>query len=747
MNDEIQSLLDSIRRGQYEDPTEKIALLAAALQEGKADEALLASLLRAPQVPLRLAGLEACRLRKLQVLEPALVMLADDPESRVRLKLLECLDAVSRRAAEGVLLKLIDDDEPEVRTQAVKASAGRHALMQLQSRLLLNDPSWAVRQAAATALGSHPKLQGGADLLRALAQDADSDVGSECAKQLDRQLMSDGSAAAEQLPTDVELLYKAEATVVQLGGRYNHLLNWLRAHGDCDQSTGTAKYGTDLTALAEAKTLPRAHHVESMLATLIDLLGRQRRRSIALIGRAGAGKTALVNELVYALARPENGGWRVLRVSPADLMSGTKYLGEWETKVKELVAAIKRPRRVLLYVTSLGDLSSAGRSSQSDFNIAAALAPHLDDGSVVLLGESAPEEFERGLGREASLVRLFDKVLVEESSAEQTVAVLRGIRDEARAAVPDERLSEIVELSGFFLGHLARPGGAATLLRAVLAWVQETGHKVTRLDILKILSQSSGLPVQLLDDGTALDQSELRGFFEKQIIGQPEAIDAVVDVVTLIKAGLTDPNRPFNVMLFVGPTGVGKTELARSLAEYIFGDPSRLLRFDMSEFAGPEGFARLIGSREEAGLLTDAVRQRPFSVLLLDEIEKSHINVFDLCLQIFDAGRLTDGRGRLVDFRRTVVILTSNVGAEGPGSRLGFVTPGTGSTPAVADPDRTMRELSRVFRPEFLNRIDRIVACRALARSRNESPVANWSWSCVAAGWPAAVSRWTRIRR
>jgi len=198
-----------------------------------------------------------------------------------------------------VLLKLIEDEQPEVRTQAVKASSGRHALIQLQSRLLLNDLSWAVRQAAATALGSHPKLQGGADLLRALAQDSDSDVGSECAKQLDRQLMSDGSAAAEQLPTDIELLCKAEAAVVQLGGRFNYLLNWLRGHTAIEiNPLELAKYGTDLTALAEAKTLPRAHHVESMLATLIDLLGRQRRRSITLIGRAGAGKTALVNEPV-----------------------------------------------------------------------------------------------------------------------------------------------------------------------------------------------------------------------------------------------------------------------------------------------------------------------------------------------------------------------------------------------------------------------------------------------------------------
>lgn len=718
MNDEIQSLLDSLRRGQYEDPAEKIALLAAALHEGRADEVLLESLLRAPQISLRLAALEACRLRRLPALDRVLVTLAVDAESRVRRKLVECLEHVEKSALEEILLKLVEDPEPEVRVHALKSSEGRKAFLGVQAELLANDAQWAVRAAAAKALGSHPHPQPVAcvELLRALANDSDSDVREECAKQLDRQLVRNNEVTVSQLPTAIDLLSKAEAAVAQMGGRFQPLLDWLRSHTEIAISPQElAKFGADLTALAEAKTLPRAHHVESFTAMLIDMLQRERRRSIVLIGKSGCGKSALVNELVYALALPENGGWRVVRVSPADLTSGTKYLGEWETKVKELVAAIKRPRRVLLYVTSLGYLSSAGRTVQSDFNIAAALAPYLDDGSIVILGESSPEEFERGLGREPTLVRLFDKVLVEESSKEQTEAVLRAIRSEGRGVISDDRIAEIMELSGFFLGHLARPGNGATLLRSILAWAQDTGREVTRLDILNVISQSTGLPVQLLDDGSALDQAELRGFFEKQIIGQPEAIDAVVDVVTLIKAGLTDPNRPFNVMLFVGPTGVGKTELARSLAEYIFGDPVRLLRFDMSEFAAAEGFARLIGSREENGLLTDAVRQRPFSVLLLDEIEKSHINVFDLCLQIFDAGRLTDGRGRLVDFRRTVVILTSNIGSEGPGLRLGFGASGTELPAPVADPDRTLRELSRFFRPEFLNRIDRIVSFRPLS--------------------------------
>ena len=646
MNDEIQALIESLRRGQYEDPSEKIGLLSAALQEQKADVSLLLTLLRAPQIPLRLAAMDASRERTEAELLSELNTLAENSESRIRLKLAEILRVQTDKPAARAFAALLDDSEDEVRVEALKKSSGQPQFRAAQEKALAEDPDWNVRIAAANALDAQKAPQAVSALLTALGRDDDDDVRRRCAELVEKRLNDSLPTTEKFLPTAIAQLSHVERNLKQLGAqRFPKLMAWVTARTTVTVDPEVlGKYGTDLTALAANKTLSRAYGAEESCETLLKLIQREPWRSVALLGPTGVGKSALVNELVYALAKPENGSWRVLRVSPSDFMAGTRYLGEWETKVREMIEALRKPRRVLIYVPNLSDLSAVGTWSKSESSVATALAPYMEDGSILLLGESTPDEFERGLGRIPSLQRLYDKVLVAEADPERTREILTSVRDAETSSISDGVLEQLMEVSSQFLGHVSRPGNAVELLRVVIKTEQESGAPVTYRHVLEVLSKSTGVPVDLLDDAIPLNGTEIREFFEKKIIGQPEAVEAVVDLITLIKAGVTDPHKPFGVFLFVGPTGVGKTELARALAEFIFGDAARLKRFDMSEFAGADGFTRLIGGANENGLLTDAVRRLPFSVVLLDEIEKSHVNVFDLCLQIFDAGR--DGRPR-----------------------------------------------------------------------------------------------------
>jgi ATP-dependent Clp protease ATP-binding subunit ClpC len=374
----------------------------------------------------------------------------------------------------------------------------------------------------------------------------------------------------------------------------------------------------------------------------------------------------------------------------------------------------------LLVVPNLEELTSMGVSAKTDASVATALAPHIERGAVAILGESTVEGFRQGLGSNRALRRLFHSIEVPEASLEQTRAIVQMVIDEAGVEVPEAVIERLMDLADFYAAGTVQPGRTVGLLRRVLSRAAGREGPLTDRDVLETISSSTGVPVRFLDDAEPLDRTQVRGFFEARVMGQPEAIDAVADLVTLVKAGLTDPNKPFGVLLFVGPTGVGKTELARALAELLFGDPKRMVRLDMSEFATYEAYDRLIGQGwrgAQPGILTSAVREKPFAVLLFDEIEKAHPNVYNLCLQIFDAGRLTDSQGRTSDFRRTIIILTSNIGQSTTADRgrVGFGQPAPQETPA-STPDRetTMRELGRWFRPEFLNRLDRVVTFRAL---------------------------------
>jgi ATP-dependent Clp protease ATP-binding subunit ClpC len=716
MTDDIRVLIESLRRGQFQDPSEQISLLAAALREDPAtDTTFLITLLKAPQVPLRLAALDLCRDTRDTALLSQIVILASDQDPRVRLKLARLVPTLPDSTTGTVLTRLLKDSEAGIRQEALKASAGVANHVARQAELLKDDDSWSVRLAAASALGQQADLSLVVDvLLQSLADDDDDDVQRRSAELVEQALAKNARTAEQRLPNDLDLLNRAGQAIQELGAKHFPLLQrWISTHTAARANLKVlSEFGTDLTTKAEADELPRAYGLEPVILRILQMLQQERPRPVALLGESGTGKSAIVNELVYALAKPENGSWRVLRLSPADFMVGTRYVGEWETRVQRLVEAVRKPRRVLLYVPNLGDLVSMGKWAKSDYNVALALAPVLEDGTVALLGECTPTEFERGLGTAAALRRLIQPLLVSEADEPTTRAILTHISQELETPIAEDVLDLVLELSGFFLSHYARPGNAAGLLRTILAEQPPNHPTPTARDVLKALARSTGIPVDLLDDEQPLRTEPVREFFDRRILGQPEAVQTVLDLIQLIKAGLTDPRKPYGVFLFIGPTGVGKTELARALAEYIFGDASRLIRFDMSEYASYEGFQRLIGDDSNPGRLTDAVRRQPFSILLLDEIEKSHLNVFDLCLQVFDAGRLTDKRGRTVDFRRTIIILTSNLGALAPTPVMGFRE--APPTTHDAERDRVEREISRFFRPEFLNRLDRVVHFRPL---------------------------------
>jgi ATP-dependent Clp protease ATP-binding subunit ClpC len=476
---------------------------------------------------------------------------------------------------------------------------------------------------------------------------------------------------------------------------------------DLSQLTG---FGTLWTTAIEQQSLPRAHFREDAVETICQILTHgSGSRSVALLGPSGAGKSALVNSVAYRLAER---GWHVLHMASADFLSGTMWLGEWQTRLNKLVTALKTLQRVVLYCPSLSELEMVGRSSSSDANVASALAPFIERGEIAIIGESTEAAFKKGLGANPSLRRLFQCVAIPPATNEETRAILGAVSQELYVQVEPTVLDRLCEFADFVNASAELPGRAVELLRRVAGRAIESGSPLRESDILDTIRATTGLPIELLDDTIPLDRVALREFFEARVMGQPDAIDAAVDLVTLMKAGLTDPQKPLGVLLFVGPTGVGKTELARAMAEYCFGEASRLLRIDMSEYATYEAYERLIGKAGEPGLLTSAVREQPFSIVLFDEFEKGHFNIFDLCLQIFDAGRLTDSQGRTTDFHRTIIVLTSNVGARVSKTEpIGF---GLGPPPTTTLEQQTQRDLQRAFRPEFLNRIDRIVQFQPL---------------------------------
>jgi ATP-dependent Clp protease ATP-binding subunit ClpC len=473
--------------------------------------------------------------------------------------------------------------------------------------------------------------------------------------------------------------------------------------------------GTLWEASSGDPLLARPEQWRGALATAEAAIRQAKPRSIVVCGEPRVGKTTFVKLLAR---RFQDEGWIVFAASGNELMAGQKYIGELEGRMRELAAAVQARRKILWYVPDLAQFAIGGRHRHQPHSMLDQLLPDIAAGTIVLIGETSQRAAAALLQSRPSLRALMEVValpaLDEPATASLMGEVGRQLTAQLGLAVPDGTVAATMNLAQQYLGTGHLPGTALELLKRAADRAITNGDTTLSADgVIATLSQISGLPPIILDTTQRVVLSEVQAFFTRRVMGQDEAVKAMVDRIAMLKAGLTDPGRPIGVFLFAGPTGTGKTELAKTLAEYLFGSPDRLVRLDMSEFQRVESTVKILGEAGgEGDSLIDRIRKQPFSVVLLDEFEKAHPNCWDLFLQVFDDGRLSDANGNEADFRHCIVILTSNLGATSHrGSGLGFRT--EADTFAA---DQVLRAVGQTFRPEFVNRLDKIIVFRPLTR-------------------------------
>lgn len=437
-------------------------------------------------------------------------------------------------------------------------------------------------------------------------------------------------------------------------------------------------------------------------------------RSILVTGNSRIGKTSFLKILGKRLADKD---WRVFEASAVDLMAGQSYFGELEGRIRNLVTELETGKRVLWYAGNILQLAESGRHSGQAASVLDQILPAMVAGRLVICAEANPDGVSRLFQSRPSLRTQIEVFQLNSFSTEELSAFLAHAASQIarsnRKIVNEHTVAACLQLSQQYLSGAHLPGIAVGLLKRAVQNAADA-RIVTPDHVLAAVSQISGLPHAILDDKEKIDLAAVRQFFGARLIGQDEAVLAVVDRIAMLKAGLLDPHRPVGVFLFAGPTGTGKTELAKTLAEYLFSSPERMTRLDMSEFQTADSTAKIIGERgyAETDSLTARIRKQPFAVVLLDEFEKAHPNIWDLFLQVFDDGRLSDANGHVVDFRHTIIILTSNLGATShQGADLGFL-PAKGSY----GEEQVLRSIARTFRPEFVNRLDKIVVFKPLSR-------------------------------
>lgn len=436
--------------------------------------------------------------------------------------------------------------------------------------------------------------------------------------------------------------------------------------------------------------------------------------SVLVTGGPRTGKTSFLRILGERLMAD---GWRVFEANAADVMAGQIYFGELEGRIRNLVTELDAGKRVAWYAGNILQLAESGTHRGQSASVLDQILPAVIAGRLVIFAEESPEAVSRLFQSRPSLrtqmeVYRLDPFSTEEFGdfLERAARQIEFIRDKM---IGEDAITACLQLSQQYLGgaHLAGIG-VDLLKRSVQNAAEE--YLVTADHVLMAVSQISGMPQAILDDKQKIDLASVRHFFNSRLIGQDEAVSAVVDRIAMLKGGLVDPHRPVGVFLFAGPTGTGKTELAKTLAEYLFSSPERMTRLDMSEFQTPDSTVKIVGERGYSATdsLAARIRKQPFSVVLLDEFEKAHANIWDLFLQVFDDGRLSDANGYAVDFRHTIIVLTSNLGATSHQSAdVGFV-----HQKGAYGEEQVLRSISRTFRPEFINRLDKIVVFKPLSR-------------------------------